>query len=78
VRHDRAQRALAAFSGGAITLARQNFEVVRQTYELGRATVFDVVVEQRRFLDAERAYTDILLEAFEARTALQRALGEWP
>ena len=29
----------------------------RQTYELGRATVFDVLAEQRRYLDVERAFT---------------------
>ena len=51
-------------------------DVVTQTYELGRATVFDVLNEQRRYLDLERAYTAALREAYEARTALRRALGD--
>ena len=50
--------------------------MVSQTYELGRATVFDVLAEQRRFLELERGYTDALREAYEARQALGRALGE--
>jgi outer membrane protein TolC len=50
--------------------------VVSQTYELGRLTVFDVMSEQRRYLDVERAYTQALREAYEARTALDRARGE--
>jgi cobalt-zinc-cadmium efflux system outer membrane protein len=75
-RDGQAQRAVALFAGGVRGLARQNLDVVGQTYELGRATVFDVLTEQRRYLDIERAYTDALREAWEARTALKRALGD--
>ena len=39
-------------------------------------TVFDVLAERRRYLDVERAYTEALRAAYEARTALNRALGE--
>ena len=62
--------------GGVRTLARQNLNVVRQTFDLGRATVFDVLTEQRRYLEIEQAYTTTLREAWEARAALKRALGE--
>jgi cobalt-zinc-cadmium efflux system outer membrane protein len=61
---------------GAVRLARQNLDVVQQTYELGRSTVAEVLAEQRRLLDVERAYTETLKAAYEARTALQRARGE--
>lgn len=71
-----ARRALNAFSADTITLARQNLDVVRQTYELGRGTLLDVLNEQRRYLELERAYTDVLREAFEARQAVKTALGE--
>ncbi len=74
VRDDRARQAVSAYAG-AQTLARQNLTVVGQSYELGRVTVFDVLAEQRRFLDVERAYTETLMAAYEARTALNRALG---
>ena len=59
-----------------LTLARQNLNVVRQTFDLGRATVFDVLTEQRRYLEIEQGYTRTLREAWEARAALKRALGE--
>jgi cobalt-zinc-cadmium efflux system outer membrane protein len=75
-RDDYARRAIAVYAGGARTLARQNLDVVTQTYELGRATVFDVLNEQRRYLDLERAYTAALREAYDARTALRRAVGD--
>lgn len=72
---ERARQAVTAYSSGVQSLARQNLSVVTQSYELGRVTVFDVLAEQRRYLDVERAYTETLTAAYEARTALDRALG---
>jgi cobalt-zinc-cadmium efflux system outer membrane protein len=76
VRDDYARQAVRVYSDGAEALARQNLAVVTQSYELGRLTVFDVLAERRRYLDVERAYTDALRAAFEARTALLVAMGE--
>ncbi len=75
-RVDRARQAVAIYTSDTRDLAKQNLNVVGQTYELGRATVFDVLAEQRRYLEVERGYTDALREAYEARQALGRALGE--
>jgi cobalt-zinc-cadmium efflux system outer membrane protein len=75
-RDERARSAVAIYRGGARDLALQNLDVVRQTYELGRATVFDVLAEQRRYLEFERGYSNALREAYDARTALRRALGD--
>ena len=75
-RDRRARQALEAYSGDAVRLASQNLDVIRQTYELGRETLLDVLNEQRRYLEVERGYTDVLREAFEARQALKAALGE--
>jgi cobalt-zinc-cadmium efflux system outer membrane protein len=72
----RAREAVLLFAGDGQTLARQNLSIVRQSYELGRTTIFEVVAEQKRYLDFERAYTEALRAAYEARTALNRALGE--
>jgi multidrug efflux system outer membrane protein len=76
VEDEYARRALMVYTGGAQKLARQNLSVVSQSYELGRATVSEVLSEQRRYLDLERAFTSALKAAYEARTALNRALGE--
>ena len=75
-RDERARQAVNVYSGGAQTLARQNLAVVSQSYELGRVTVLEVLAEQRRYLEVERAYTSALRAAYEARTALNRARGE--
>ena len=76
VRDRQAQAAFRVYRAGVRDLARRNLDVVRQTFELGRATVFDVIAEQRRYLDVERDYTMAAREVWEARTALQRARGE--
>ena len=70
-----AHQAVSAYAAGAQTLARQNLTVVSQSYDLGRVTVFEVLAEQRRYLDVERAYTEALKAAYEAQTALDLARG---
>jgi cobalt-zinc-cadmium efflux system outer membrane protein len=72
---DYAQRAATRYSVSAQPVARRNLTVIRERYELGRGTVFDVLAEQRRYLDVERAYTEALRAAYDARTALEQALG---
>lgn len=71
-----ARQAVAVYTSGASALARENLAVVAETHALGRATIFDVLGEQRRYLDLERAFTRALGEAYQARQALQLALGE--
>lgn len=72
----RAREAVQVYSTNVRALARRNLSVVRQSYELGRTTIFEVLAEQKRYLEQERGYTDTLRQAYEARTALKRALGE--
>ncbi|HEU4688508.1 MAG TPA: TolC family protein [Vicinamibacterales bacterium] len=75
-RDQQARQAVDLFAGSIRALARKNLDVIRETYELGRATIFDVLAEQRRYLEIERDYTDALREAWEARATLKAALGE--
>jgi len=75
-RDEYARQATQVYSTGAINLARQNLDVVRQTYELGRGMLLDVLSEQRRYFELERSFTDVLREAYEARQTLKAALGE--
>jgi cobalt-zinc-cadmium efflux system outer membrane protein len=75
LRDEQAQKSLAVFAGGLRELAAKNADVVRESHLLGRATLVDVLAENRRLLDVETAYTSALLEAFEARVALAGALG---
>ena len=74
-RVSRFEAALAVYDGGLRALAGKNVDVVRQSYELGRATLLDVLNETRRLLDTETSYTSVLLETLEARNDLAAAMG---
>jgi cobalt-zinc-cadmium efflux system outer membrane protein len=76
VRFDQARKAVSLYQDGVRPLARHNFDTVSETYALGRATVFDVLAEQRRYLETERGYTEALSEAFASRVDLDRATGD--
>lgn len=71
----RLDEALALYSGGLRDLALKNLDVMRGSYQLGRASLLDVLNETRRLLDTETAYTDLLFEGLQARCDLAAALG---
>ena len=75
-RDEHASRALTVYSQETRALAKRTLDVIGQSYELGRVTLFDVLNERRRYLETERAYTTALREAYDARQALRKALGE--
>src|SRR5688572_4842154 len=74
--HEQARKTVSLYQDGIRPLARRNLETVRETYQLGRATVFDVLAEQRRYLETERAYTVALTDAYASGVSLGRALGD--
>jgi len=76
--YEAAQRSLEIYARGVRDVARQNLSVVRQTYELGRGSLLDVVAEQRRYLDIEMGYTDTLKQVYGAAVDIERAVGTSP
>jgi outer membrane protein, heavy metal efflux system len=73
-----AERSLLTYTAGVWEVARKNLQVVRQAYELGRHPLLDVIAEQRRYIEVEMGYTDVLKHAYEAVVELERALGVVP
>jgi len=73
--HAAAQRALELYRQGVREVARQNLEVVRQTYELGRTSLLDLIAEQRRYIDIEMGYTEALKLAYDAVVDIARAVN---
>jgi len=70
-----AGRALA-LTAAVVELAARNLDVVRQVYELGRTTAAEVFMEQRRYLDVQRAQTETMKASYQARVALMQARGD--
>ena len=75
IRFNGAQARVTVYRSGVCDQASHNLDVVRQTYSYGRTTLLEVIAEQRRYIDIETGYTDILLDAYAARIALEQAVG---
>ena len=73
--HEAARRSLEIYERGVRDVARRNLVVVRQSYELGRGSLLDVIAEQRRFIDVETGYTDVLKQVYDAAVEVERAVG---
>jgi outer membrane protein, heavy metal efflux system len=73
--HAAARRAVDLYEGGVRRVARRNLDVVRQSYELGRGSLLDVIGEQRRYLEIETGFTTVLKDAYDAEVEIERAAG---
>jgi outer membrane protein, heavy metal efflux system len=74
-RLERAQQALAVYRDGVRGQAERNLDVIRQTYTLGQKNALDYIGEQRRFIEVETGYTEVLKEYFNSLVELERAAG---
>jgi cobalt-zinc-cadmium efflux system outer membrane protein len=72
--HDAARRSLELYERGVREVARRNLDVVRQAYQLGRGTLLDVIAEQRRYIEIENGYTDLLKQVYDAAVEIERAV----
>lgn len=72
---DKTLESLRIFRDGVRGQARQNLDVVRRTYELGRTQLLDVISEQRRFIDIEMVYTEALSRYYQALVRLRSVTG---
>lgn len=73
--HEAAERAADIYGRRVLVTARRNLEVIRESYQLGRGSLLDVVAEQRRLIELELGYTDVLKQRWDAAVDVQRALG---
>jgi cobalt-zinc-cadmium efflux system outer membrane protein len=76
--YEAAQRSLGAYGRGVREVARQNVETVRQSYGLGRLQLLDVIAEQRRYIEVENGYTEVLKQVYDAAVEIERATGATP
>ena len=74
-RFERAQSALAIYRDGVRTQALRNLDVIQQTYTLGQKSLIEYIAEQRRYIEVETNYTDVLKEYFNSLVEIERAAG---
>jgi cobalt-zinc-cadmium efflux system outer membrane protein len=74
-KHEAAQRSLEIYTRGVREVARQNLEIIRKAYDLGRTPLLDVITEQRRYIEIEMGYTESLKQLYDAVVDIERAGG---
>lgn len=74
-RIEAARRAITTFEQGVIPRSNENIKTIRAAYEIGAFRVTDLLVEQRRLVDAQREFTEALTEQYRALADLQAAIG---
>ena len=74
-RFEAAQRARSIFEGTILDRSQDNVRIIRAAYSAGELRLFDVLNEQRRLVDTQRAYTEVLKEYFLSVVELERAIG---
>lgn len=74
-RLERAQAASAIYRDRVIDASARNLDVLRQAYTLGQKNLLDYIAEQRRFIEVETGYTDLLKEHFDALVEIERVAG---
>jgi cobalt-zinc-cadmium efflux system outer membrane protein len=74
-RYEAAKTAVTTLAQGVLARSQQNITAVRGAYEIGAFRITDLLVEQRRFLDAQREFIEALAERYRALADVQSALG---
>jgi cobalt-zinc-cadmium efflux system outer membrane protein len=74
-RLERARAASAVYRDRVLDASAHNLDVLRQAYTLGQKNMLDYIAEQRRFIEVETGYTDLLKENFDAFVEIERVAG---
>lgn len=74
-RYEAARAAVSTFEQGVIPRSAENIRTIRAAYQLGAFSITDLLVEQRRLVDAQREFTEALAEQYRALADLQAAIG---
>lgn len=71
-----AMEASKLFDQGVIQQSSDNLRIIRRAYQFGELRLLDVLNEQRRLIDTQKTYTEILKENQLALAQLETAIGE--
>lgn len=74
-RLETARKALIALETNVLPRSRENLETIRSVYQIGELKITDLLVEQRRLIEANRDVTEALTRKYRAEADLFIALG---
>jgi outer membrane protein, heavy metal efflux system len=75
VRYEAAQAAQRLFEQGVLARSNANISTLGEAYRMGAFRVTELIAEQRRMVDSQREYTEVLTERYRAMADLQTAIG---
>jgi outer membrane protein, heavy metal efflux system len=74
-RYEASRAALATFEQGVLGRSALNIDTIREAFRLGAFRVTDVLTEQRRLIDSQREYIELLTERHRALIDLHAAIA---
>src|SRR6266498_4187903 len=74
-RYEAAQTAQRLFEQGVLARSNANISTLGEAYRMGAFRVTELIAEQRRLVDSQREYTEVLTERYRAMADLQIAIG---
>jgi len=75
VTYEKVRDSLEIYRRGVRDQSRENLDVMRKVYELGRTTLLELITAQRRFVEIEIGYTDALNRLYQVDVNVRRVLG---
>ncbi|MGH8010304.1 MAG: TolC family protein, partial [Candidatus Binatia bacterium] len=74
--YEAATETVAVFEQTVLERATENFQLMETAYREGKIDLLQVVVVQNDLVNAQSSYIDALWDYWQARTALERAVGQ--
>lgn len=74
--YDAAKAEVAVFETAVLERATENFQLMETAYREGKIDLLQVIVVQNDLVNAQFSYIDSLENYWQARTALERAIGQ--
>lgn len=74
-RYQSAREAVDLFQKEILPSGRDNLQIVNALYTAGQQPIFEVIAEQRRFIDSQNLYVEALKEYYLSLVDLERATG---
>jgi cobalt-zinc-cadmium efflux system outer membrane protein len=74
-RYQSARESVELFQKEILPRGRENLQIIRAAYTLGDQPIFEVIAEQRRFIESQNQYVEALKEYYQSQVELERAIG---
>jgi len=74
-RYEAARSAVQIYNQGVVGRSNENIRAIRAAYEIGEFKITDLLSEQRRLVDSQREFTEVLTEQYRSLADLNAAIG---